>query len=102
MRGRTSVDKTAFSKKCEILGMLWTFYKDSDDEGWQEFFRWADVGLPLAYLVWSDLATASKEGKTFVNDTWIQFCKMIDIDPSGRYDNIKQTFETSPNPPLEE
>lgn len=45
------MSKTTFSSKCEILGSLWTFYKDTDDKTWSEFFERADVGLPLAYVV---------------------------------------------------
>ena len=66
------MSKTTFSDKCAILGMLWTFYKETDDEGWQDFFRWADVGLPLAYMSWQGLATIKSDGKQYVESTWVQ------------------------------
>jgi hypothetical protein len=77
--------------------MLWTFYKDTDNKEWQEFFEWADLGLPLAYLVWQDLATAKPEGKQSIEDTWRVFCEMIDIDSNLKYTNLQQAFDASPN-----
>jgi hypothetical protein len=94
--------KTAFSTKCEILGTLWTFYKDTENETWAEFFAWADIGLPLAYNVWQGLATAKPEGKDIVENTWDIFCEMISIDPSGKYDGLSAAFAASPQPEIEE
>lgn len=95
------MSKTTFSSKCEILGSLWSFYKDTDNETWQEFFEWADLGLPLAYLVWQDLATAKPDGKDSIEDTWRVFCEMIDIDPDGKYATLKDAFEASDHPEIE-
>lgn len=94
------MSKTTFSNKCEILGSLWMWYKDTDNEIWQEFFTWADLGLPIAYCVWQDLATPKPEAKTIVEETWATFCDMVDIDPAGKYANLKDAFGASPNPPL--
>lgn len=95
------MSKTTFSSKCEILGSLWTFYKDTDNEAWSEFFEWADLGLPLAYHVWQDLATAKPEGKAAIEDTWRVFCEMIDIDPDAKYATLKDAFEASSHPEIE-
>ena len=95
------MSKTTFSSKCEILGSLWMWYKDTDNETWGEFFTWADVGLPLAYVVWQDMATAKPEGKESIEETWVVFCEMISIDPNSKYDSLKSAFEASSNPPIE-
>ena len=39
---------TDFSKKCEILGMFYFRFRDTQDLS--EFIEFNDVGLPLAYL----------------------------------------------------
>lgn len=95
------MSKTTFSTKCDILGSLWTFYKDTDNETWANFFAWADIGLPLAYQVWQGLATAKPEGKEIIENTWVVFCEMIDIDPEGKYENLQGAFDASPNDVLE-
>lgn len=89
--------KTAFSTKCEILGTLWLYYKDTEHENWQEFFQWADIGLPLAYLVWQDLASAKADGKSNIEETWNTFCEMISIDPNGSYTDLASALQASPN-----
>lgn len=94
--------KTAFSTKCEILGTLWMWYKDTDNPNWREFFDWADLGLPLAYTVWQGLATAKPEGKDIVEETWKVFCDMISIDANGKYDDLKSAFDASSQPEIED
>ena len=89
------MSKTTFSNKCEILGMLWTFYKDTEDAGWQEFFTWADLGCPLAYMSWQGLASLKPEAKELVESTWVAFCEVIEIDPNAKYENLADTFDSS-------
>lgn len=98
------MDKTRFSNNCKVLAQLWVLYKDNDqkDEGWEDFFRWADVGLPLAYAKDMGYITGIKpEGKDIIEETWGVFCELIAIDPNGEYDNIVEAFAASPNPALE-
>mgnify|MGYP006289912795 CR=1 FL=1 len=95
------MSKTNFSSKCEILGSLWTFYKDTDNESWREFFAWGDLGMPLSYLVWQDLATAKPDGKAAIEECWNVFCEMISIDPDAKYTDLDSAFAASPNKPLE-
>jgi hypothetical protein len=94
------MSKTTFSNKCEILGSLWVWYKDSDNEAWQDFFTWADIGLPLAYAQWQGMATIKDDGKNTVEDTWKVFCEMIDISPDSKYTDLSSAFAASPNPEL--
>ena len=94
------MSKTNFSSKCEILGSLWTFYKDTDNDSWREFFEWADLGCPIAYFVWQGMVTIKTDTKPLVEDTWNVFCEMIDIDPEGSYDSLKAAFDASPNTPI--
>jgi hypothetical protein len=94
------MSKTNFSKKCEILGMLWSFYKDTDNEGWRAFFDWADLGCPMAYLQWQGMVTVKADSKPLIEDTWDKFCDMISIDANGSYDSLKAAFDTSSNEPI--
>jgi hypothetical protein len=95
------MSKTTFSNKCAVLGELWSNYKYTDNEIWQEYFAWADLGCPLAYYAWQGFATLSDEGESYVDEAWAIFCKMIDIDPEGKYDSLRQAFDSSPNEPLD-
>jgi hypothetical protein len=96
------MSKSNFSNKCEVLGSLWTWYKDTDNATWREFFDWSDIGLPLAYNVWQELATAKPEGKVIIDETWKVFCDMIAIDPDGKYESLADAFAASDNPEIKE
>ncbi len=95
------MSKTTFSSKCEILGSLWTFHKDTDNETWAEFFAWADLGSPLSYFVWQGLVTPKPEAKAIIEETWEVFCEMVSIDPEEKYADLKSAFDASPNKDLE-
>lgn len=97
------MSKTAFSNKCAILGELWLFYREDakHDEAWSEFFRWTDVGLPLAYMIWQGIAGIKKGQENYINEPWNTFCAMIDIDPNANYSSLADCFFVSPNKPLE-
>jgi hypothetical protein len=94
------MSKTTFSNKCDILGSLWMWHKGTEDETWAEFFEWGDVGLPLAYMVRQGYATAKDDGKASIEECWIVFCEMIDIDPSLRYESLEDAFSASDNDPI--
>lgn len=42
-------NQTDFRYKCEILAKLWLDYRE--DEDWQQYIEYNDLGLPIAYMV---------------------------------------------------
>lgn len=96
------MSKTTYSSKCDILGSLWMYYRETDNDIWREFFEWADLGLPLAYHVWQGYCTLKPEGKSIVDETWATFCEMISIDPDDKYTDLRSALGASSNPPLED
>lgn len=95
------MSKTTFSNRCTVLGTLWAFYKDTDNETWRGFFEWADLGLPLAYMVWMDFAKPTNNGRESIEEVWEVFCNMIDIDPNGEYESLNDAFNASDHPVLD-
>ena len=94
------MSKTTFSNKCEILGSLWMWHRNTEDETWREFFEWGDVGLPLAYFIKQGYANPKDEGKDAIEECWNVFCEMIDIDPLLRYISLEDAFDASSNDTL--
>ena len=96
------MSKTAFSKKCEILGSIWLFYKDesNDKPAWKDFFEWADLALPLSYMVWLDIVSIKKtnNGKDSIESAWDKVCSMIDVDPNESYSSLTDFFGKSAMP----
>lgn len=95
------MSKTTYSSKCSILGNLWLFHKDVEDEAWADYFEWSDIGSPLAYMVSNDHANLTAKGKTIIDETWNYFCELIAIDPEAKYADLTQALAASPNDPLE-
>lgn len=87
------MDKTPFSDKCRLLAALWFFYRDNDkNDNWQAFFDYADVGLPLAYVLNEGIAVANDESEKMITDTWEVLCQMLNIDPTAEYNTITDMF----------
>lgn len=98
------MSKTPFSSKCDVLGGLWLYYREEaqKNEDWSEFFRYNDIGLPMAYALSEELVeTATEDGTELIEETWLMFCSYINIDPDGEYKTIVDAFESSSQPPLE-
>lgn len=94
------MDKTHFSSVCKVLAELWVAYRDEAEktDEWDNYFRWADIALPLAYMKSEGLVTGVKdEGKEYIIEAWDIFCKMIAIDPDNIYDGVEDAFASSPN-----
>lgn len=79
---------TEFNTKLEILSDLWMNYRD--DKALEDFFEYNDIGLPLAYIVNTELATISDTGMIYVNETFNIFCAALEIDPEGEYESLQQ------------
>jgi hypothetical protein len=90
MRERQKMS-TDFSKKCEILSevhseSLW-------NEDLRDFKEYNDIGLPLAYLVNKEIATASDKGIEYIEETWKELCLSLEINPDKEYKDSDELLE---------
>lgn len=83
---------TLFSNKCEILAELWTSYRD--DEEFQDFVRYSDLGLPLAYCASAEIIMAGPDDPAgeIINETWDLFLAGLSLDDTG-FDNLDELLE---------
>jgi hypothetical protein len=72
---------TDFSKKCEILGDLYSNYRE--DPEFRDFAEFNDLGLPLAYLSHEGLCELSTDGERYIEETWNLFVDSLGIDDVG-------------------
>lgn len=106
------MSKTPFSNKCDILGALWLNYREDakENEAWDNFFRFNDIGLPLAYILSEGIVVPApiqngleiSDAEDIIEETWHIFCEYIDIDPEEEYFDIADAWEASPQPPLDQ
>jgi hypothetical protein len=94
------MSKTPFSKKCEIVGALWLFYREEarDNEDWSNFFDYNDIGLPMAYCIAQGLVTAVEDGEAekIIDETWTMLCNYVGVQPEDEFDSLQEMFEASP------
>ncbi len=73
---------TSFESKADILADIWLNYRD--EEGFQDFIAYNDLGLPLAYLVSSNVVEAkSDQAKAFINETFDLILEAVGVEDTG-------------------
>ena len=92
------MDNTLFSERVELLSALHFFYKDNPEKtdlSWQNFFDWADLGLPLTFSIVSGYAEPTEPGKELIESTWAAACSLLNIDPNKSYETIADMIAMS-------
>jgi hypothetical protein len=72
---------TDFSNICDILGDLYSNYKE--DKNFGDFIEFNDLGLPLAYLASENLCEPSDDGIRYVTETWDLFLAGLKVKDEG-------------------
>lgn len=81
---------TELDIECQVLSNLWMNYRD--EEAFQEFIEYNDIGLPLAHYVADGLIRKSAleaVAITYIADTYALLFQMLGVPVSHEY----QTFE---------
>jgi hypothetical protein len=73
---------TEFKDRVSILSDVWLNYRD--EEMFDDFIQYNDLGLPLAYLVDSGVVEAkSDQAKAFINETFDLLLAGVDVEDTG-------------------
>jgi hypothetical protein len=83
---------TDFRNVCEILGKLYSVYKD--DEEFKDFIEFNDLGLPLAYFVSENLCEVADDGARYITETWALFLAGLNLEDTG-FSNLDEVFESA-------
>ena len=82
---------TPFSKKCEILGDLWLDYRE--DESFQDFFEYNDLGVPIAYGIQTKLVEKlTSEGTRIVEESFRLLLAGLSVEDTG-FDSLEDLLE---------
>lgn len=82
---------TTFENKCAILSDLWLNYKDNEEL--QDFVEYNDLGLPLAYLIHTELVSVNESGISYVDETFNLLCKGLGVDLDAEYESLNELME---------
>ena len=71
---------TTFDNRCIILADLWMNYRD--DEEFEDFIEYNDLGLPLAYCISAGIVEESELAGNFVNEAFEMLLAGLGIEDS--------------------
>ena len=72
--------------KAEIIVQ---FTQDSfNDETYDDFFNYNDLGVPLAIAVAQDMVILTDEGEKTLDETWQDLCLLFNANPDSEYESI--------------
>lgn len=73
--------ETPFENKCVILADLWINYRD--DEDFEDFVKYNDLGLPLAYALANGIIEKSEMAEKFIGETFSLLLDGLEIEDEG-------------------
>ena len=77
---------TTFENKCAILADIWINYRN--DEQFEDFINYNDLGLPLAYMLDSDIVAKTDKCVPFVEETFQVLLDGLGIDEDTGFESI--------------
>jgi hypothetical protein len=75
------MSETSFFDKAAILADLWLNYRN--DEEFQDFIEYNDLGLPLAYGVDNEIVVVTDKVVAFVEETFELLLEGLDVEDTG-------------------
>jgi hypothetical protein len=84
--------ETIFENQAKILGNLYMNYKE--EEEFEDFIEYNDVGLPLAYLMSEGLSIPTDDGVRYIQETWELFLGGLGIEDTG-FETLEDVFEVT-------
>lgn len=84
-----------FENKCEILADLWLNFRD--EPSIEDFVDYNDLGLPLAYLIHSELVIPTELCMPYVEETYDLLAESLDLDSDEDFVTLQQMLNASPD-----
>lgn len=82
-----------FFRKCEILGDLWLNYRN--DEQFQDFIEYNDLGLPLAYAFANEIAKETGIAEKYVNESYELLAESLGVSGTEPFDSLDDMLDQS-------
>jgi hypothetical protein len=82
-----------FTKKCQILSELWLDYRQ--DEQFQDFIEYNDIGLPLSYFVEAEIVQATEIAEEYINETFRLLAVALGLDPNTDWADLNEMLDSA-------
>ena len=86
------MNTTTIESKEIILAELWMTYRN--DENFQEFISYNDLGLPLAYALSTNIVKRTEKSNKFIDETFALLLGSLEIEDTG-FDVLDEVFMAS-------
>lgn len=83
-------DLTSFEDACSILAELWINYRT--EKTFEDFISYNDLGLPLAFLIDSELVVPNEIAKKYIEETWLILLKSLEINEDAGFTCLEDLF----------
>ena len=60
-----------------------------DDELYDDFFDYNDLGIPLAVALKGGLINLTDDGQKIFDETWADLCEIFGADKNGEYEDFE-------------
>jgi len=80
------MEETTYTNKCAILADLWMTYRN--DEQFQDFIEYNDLGLPLAYAIDSEIVKSTEMAQRFIEEAFSLLLAGLDIAEDAGYETM--------------
>jgi hypothetical protein len=80
------MEETTFENKALILADLWLNFRD--DEQFQDFIDYNDLGLPLAYALANGIVKQTERATSFVEETFMLLLAGLGIEQDTGFDTL--------------
>lgn len=81
---------TTFETKLDIIADLWMNFRQ--DEEFQDFVEYNDLGLPLSYAALNGIATLSPAGQKMIEETFDLLLASMDIQEDVGFESLDDIF----------
>lgn len=80
---------TPYETRVEILSDFWMTYRD--EEEFEDFFDYADLGLPLAWMIAANWVEPSQKAKDIIEETFMLLLNIVTgEDEDIGFENLEQ------------
>ena len=90
---------TSYKNKAAIIADLWLTYRD--DEQFANFFKFADLGIPLAYSITNDIVKSTPKAKKLIEEAFDYLLDGFGISDLG-FESLDDMLGTSDDLDIDE
>ena len=83
---------TTPANKIKILSELWMGYRD--EEGFEEFIEYNDIGLPLSYFIDAEIVDPSPRADLYLSETFDMLLASLELEDTG-FEGLEEMLDSS-------